>query len=372
MPIYWIIYTTALMALVFQTYQSGSYAIVDGIKLRYPSKWRIYFPILLLLFFVGLRDEVLDTYAYIKSFFEIPSNFDDAVTYAFESGTGLLFYLVQGVFKTFISENHYVWLTFVAGLSLLCLFKQFRKYSPDYTFSYFLLVSSTTFTWLINGMRQFVVACILFGLSDLIVRKEKKSKYIYIFLIVLLYYAHSSCLFLLPLVYLCARGKLLDKWMFIIVVTTVIATLYSDSIMGAAADIMNKEYLIVESKGSNITRLFVSLVPLVLVLPKWKHVKVKASPFMVFSINMSLVGACFFFAATFTSGILVGRMPIYFTLYNYILLPWLIKNFYNQGVVKIACVVFYTFFFYYQMCVAWHELPYVSDILEIYYRNALY
>jgi hypothetical protein len=221
-------------------------------------------------------------------------------------------------------------------------------------------------------MRQFVVACILFGLSDLIIRKEKKSKFIYILLIVFLYYAHSSCLFLLPLVYLCARGKLLDKWMFLIVVATVIATVYSDSIMGVAADVMNKQYLIVEGKGSSIPRFFISLVPLLLVLFRWEKVKAKASPFVIFAINMSLVGACFFFAATFTSGILVGRMPIYFTLYNYILLPWLIKNFYNQGFVKIACVVFYTFFFYYQMCVAWRELPYVSDILGIYYRNALY
>lgn len=357
----------ALVALVFQVNRNRTYQMTDGTRILYPAIWRLYLPILLLLFFVGLRDEVLDTYAYINSFLETPNNFKSAVAYALSFETGQLFYLIQGVFKTFISENHYLWLAFVGGLSLYCLYRQYRKHSPDYTFSFFLLVSSTTFTWLINGTRQFVVVCFLFALSDLIVRKEKRCKFIYLFLIVVLYYAHSSCLFLLPLVYLCSRGKLLDKWMFIIVIATVFATMYSDSILGAASDIMNKQYTMGEGKGSSIPRLLVSLVPLALVLLKWKLVKEKASPFIVFSINMSLVGACFFFAATFTNGILVGRMPIYFTLYDYILLPWLIKNFYNRGIVKIACVVFYTVFFYYQMVIAWHDLPYVSKILGIYY-----
>lgn len=372
MPIYWSIYIISLAALLAPMNQNKYYDLADGSHQILPSRWRLYLPILMLLFFVGLRDEVLDTYAYVNSFFETPNNMQGIIAYAMSSATGYLFYIIQGFFKVVVSENHYMWLSFVGGICLYCLFKQYKKYSPEYVFTFFLFISSTTFTWLINGMRQFLVVCILFALSDWIVNNNKRFKLLYIGLIVALYFVHSSCLFLIPLVYLCSRGKMLDKWMFLVVVGTVIATNYSDSLMGAAADVMNKQYALAEGKGSSIPRFLVSLVPLLLVIYKWKDVKTKSSPFIIYSINMSLVGACFFFASTFTNGILIGRMPIYFTVYNYILLPWLIKNFYNKGVIKSFCVIFYTIFFYYQMVVAWHGLTYVSEILDIYYRNNLY
>lgn len=372
MPVYWSIYIISLLAYLLPSYQNRYYQLYDGTNVRQPAAWCMYLPILTLLFFVGLRDEVLDTHAYIGSFCETPTDIAGITTYALQSPTGRLFYFVQGLFKAFISENYYAWLSFLGGVSLFCLFKQYKKHSPDYLFTFFLFISSTSFTWLINGSRQFVVACILFALSDWIVSKDRKYTIWYLCLILILYYAHSSCLFLLPLVYICSRGGMLNKRMFLLVVATMIATYFSDSIMGGASELMGKEYDINEGRGSSVPRLFVSLVPVALTIFKWSEVKAKATPFMQFAINMSLVGACFFYASTFTNGILIGRMPIYFTLYNYILLPWLIKNFYSQGIVQIVCVVFYTIFFYFQMIIAWHGLTYVSEILNIYYRSHAY
>lgn len=49
--------------------------------------------------------------------------------------------------------------------------------------------------------------------------------------------------------------------------------------------------------------------------------------------------------------ILFGRLPIYVSLYGYVLLPWEIDNLFpqNRQIVKIGCIGAYLIFYYYQM-----------------------
>ena len=61
----------------------------------------------------------------------------------------------------------------------------------------------------------------------------------------------------------------------------------------------------------------------------------------------------------FTSGILVGRLPIFFSLSNYILIPWLIKELFTREsalLLKGGFIAVYTAFFYYQVGVTWHYI----------------
>ena len=79
--------------------------------------------------------------------------------------------------------NHYIWLTFLGAISLLLLFfKTLYKYSIDISLSLYLFVASCTFTWLLNGIRQFLVVCILFGFIDWLI-DGKKIKYIALILV---------------------------------------------------------------------------------------------------------------------------------------------------------------------------------------------
>ena len=67
---------------------------------------------------------------------------------------------------------------------------------------------------------------------------------------------------------------------------------------------------------------------------------------------MSLVGAAFYWLSAFTNGISIGRIPIYFTLFNYILIPWEIKTFFHKDMQKIVFAIFivvYFVFYCYQM-----------------------
>ncbi len=364
MPVYYSMLILSILTLLFggRTYQAQ---YVLGIGYEYKTKPAIvYFTLIYIAFFVSLRDYVLDTYAYISIFNDFPTDFSEIILIV-KGQSASLYFLVQGFFKKFISRNHYVWLASLCVISLFSLFRTYKKYTCDYALTFFLFIASTTFTWLLNGTRQFLVACVLFAFCEWMLR-DKRHKLFYLLLIFILSYVHKSCIFLLPISIICSRGKLLDKWMFLFVVATIIGTMSFESLVGVTTTLMGKEYeTLHEESGSNIIRLFVSLIPVALVTLKLSTVKKTATPLIILSINMSLVGACFYFASTFTSGILVGRMPIYFTVYNFILLPWLLKTCYRSDLLRIGCIVCFCIYFYVQMVVTWHNLPYVSYVLGI-------
>ena len=59
------------------------------------------------------------------------------------------------------------------------------------------------------------------------------------------------------------------------------------------------------------------------------------------------------------SGLLIGRLPIYFSLSIYILIPWLIRELFSREsalVVEGGFLALYSAFFYYQVGVTWHLL----------------
>lgn len=373
MPVYWSIFFLSIIFLLHSSKVTQSLETEDGKIIYYTPKYLYMFSAIYLLFWVSCRDVVLDTYMYKAKFYAMPSTFDLMIKSVMDSTNGYGFELLQGLFKIFIGNNHYLWFGFLGAISLFMIFRTFRKFSIDVSLSYYLFIASTAFTWMVNGTRQFIAVCILFGVCDWLINGDQRHKIYYYLLIIVVSSIHSSALFLLPICFFTSRGKLLDKWMIFIVIATVVLMNYSNYVIDVAMDVMNKDYSdsLKEGRGSSIARLLVSAVPLILVLFKINEVRLKATPDIIFFINMSLVGVCFYFVSTFTNGILIGRMPIYFTLYNYILIPWLLKNVYTDILIKIACVFLYAFYFYYQMHVAWNDLTYVSEILNIYCYNRL-
>lgn len=329
MPVYWSMLIFSIIILFFGQQATRTLYTSNNQAVYNTSRILVFTSALYIAFFICLRDEVLDTYAYIATFKNIPTDWNRILAEASDIHTAKGFYYIQSFFKYFISENHYAWLSFLCLISIGCLFRTYRKYSCDYPLTFFLFIASTTFSWLLNGVRQFVVVCILFAFIDWLLG-DWKQKIKYLVLILFLSMIHSSCIIMIPICVLCSRGKLLDKWMIFMVATTIIGTIFFDRVMGQTMALVGKDYTeaIETGSGSNIFRFFISAVPVILMLFRLKQVKTQTTPVITLAINMSLAGACFFFASTFTNGILIGRMPIYFTIYNFFLLPWLIKNCY--------------------------------------------
>jgi len=117
--------------------------------------------------------------------------------------------------------------------------------------------------------------------------------------------------------------------------------------------------------GSNWLRIPIAAAPAIIALVSRKKIEDTAPKYINICINMSLVSACIYLVAAFTSGIHMGRMPIYFELYGFVSLPWLLDNAFDKETgktVKIVCVVCYLIMYY---LISWGT-PYFSRILEIY------
>ena len=91
-------------------------------------------------------------------------------------------------------------------------------------------------------------------------------------------------------------------------------------------------------------------VPSILSLVGLRYIKEADNPLINLCTNMSIVAVGFYVISMFTSGIFIGRLPIYFSLYSYILLPWEIEHMLDEKSYKIVyalMIIFYLLFYLY-------------------------
>lgn len=108
--------------------------------------------------------------------------------------------------------------------------------------------------------------------------------------------------------------------------------------------------------GTNGLRVLVYSMPTVLSLVGLRYIRAENDPVINLCTNMSIVSTGLYIISMFTSGIFIGRLPIYASLYNYILLPWEIDHMFEDRSKKLVSGIMvgcYLVFCWYQMNVAW-------------------
>ena len=275
--------------------------------------------------------------------------------------------------KKFTSDYN-VWFTIIAVISGICVMIPLYKYSSNFGVSAFLFMASCQFSWMFNGMRQFLVASIIFACTGLVLRR----KFIpYTIIVCLLSTIHTSALILIPM-YFIVTGEPWNKRTMLFVGGIILAILFTSKFTGMLEDVVeNTDYAtsMEEFKetddGTSIMRIAVESVPVIIAFVYRNRIKDKLTPIIKLSINMSLVASGLYVISKIArSGIMLGRLPIYFSMYNLILLPWLIKNIFNKEekrLVYYLMIVLYIAFFYYQMVVTWNGFGYASKILGLNY-----
>lgn len=370
MPVYWSILAVTLIMGILSYGTSQREIIQEGQTIYKTRIGYTIFPIAYIIFFAGFRGRILDTYWYIDTFDVIPTSFAGMTEYAMQQPTRAGYFFILGIFKKFVSQNHYAWLFFLAAISCVCIFRVLYKYSVDMPLTVYLFVANAMFTWLFNGARQFLAASILFAFSDWLIEGKKIR---YIILAVFATFIHSSAIIVIPVCWFLSSKEILGRRMKLFGIITIAGTFLSKSAFSLLSGFgLFAKYSdsLLNGEGSSIPRLIVAWVPIFITILAYRRVKEIAPPSIRLAINMSFIGGCFYVASTFTNGILIGRMPLYFTLYDLYLLPWLIKKGFTKEsgrIVWLACVIFYFAFFYYQMQVAWDSLEYVSEFLHLNY-----
>lgn len=330
----------------------------------------LFFGFVILL--IGLRSGIADTSSYIQSFRIVPNSIFHINLKSVLKDQG--FYIVQVIFKHFLSEDYHIWLLFISIISGISVMVPLYKYSPAFGLSIFMFIASANFTYMLNGIRQFIAVSILFYFSYLIINRKT---FFYIIIAIIMSTIHGSALLLIPAYFY----AILTPWSKKVYITIIIIFFISlflinnptilAKLLGFTQYDSYLNNIVSSGKGSNILRVFIAMIPPLLAFINREKIKKLASPIINISINMSIMNLIIMIISTYTSGLIIGRLSIYFDLYNLLLLPWLLTKVFhksNKALLVTFFFLFYIAFFYYQVDKTF-KLYYMSDVLDLYFFN---
>ncbi len=361
----WVFPWLLFASYIFGNNQSYRMEYVPGIKgavprMRPGTAFIIILPIIL---WAGFRSFwFVDTAAYYSGFLAYPTNLSGTVEYIRGFTKDVGFYVCSAFFKLLI-PNVRAYFIAIAMLQGILLMRLYRKYSSDYIISLFLFVASTDiFSYMFNGIRQFVAVTIIIAGTEYFIEK-RYVKAILIILVASLF--HQSALLFIPFVFI-AQGKAWNKKTVLFLLLVIIAVIFvgnftdflDSSLQGTQYATVVSDYTGTDDDGTNPIRVLVYSVPAIIAFLNRERIREGADTLINFCVNMSIVTAAFYLLSMVTSGIYLGRLPIYFSLYNYILLPWEIHYIFDDNSSKIVTgtmVAAYLLFYIYQL-VAWGYL----------------
>lgn len=367
MSIYWMfLFVCPLLAYIAErSPRITRYA--NGKKIRKPGLIWSFLSIFVIIFFLGLRSGIADTRAYINGFQNMGVNALENIWSSDTKDKG--FVIFTYVVKYFIKDDFHVWLFLTAAISGIAVVKTLHEYSVYFSLSVFVFIASAQFTWMFNGIRQFIAISLLFTFFYLLINK----KYLWFIALVLpIASIHFSTLIVLPFFFL-ALGKPFTFRNAALVALFIMMAYFSDLLLSFSDQVFeNTQYqesstYILATPGSNVLRLIVAIIPVALCYLKRQRVARLNSRVLNFLINMSIYNIGFYMISTSVGGIFMGRMAAYFDIFSLLLYPMIIKQLYfdkERRLIKNSLIVGYLAWFYYQMVVTWNSY-YISDILGI-------
>ena len=356
---WWLLIWSFMFGALSLVFNMERREMVDG--QRY-NRWRPFPSIILvipLVIWSGWRQGFGDTEQYRKTFINLPSELSQITPSMENVRKGYGFRLFEMLFKCYIGDSSIAFFTLIAAIQMICLVYIYRKHSQNYWLSIFFFIASTDYlSWMHNGIRQFLAVTILFLCVPLIAKK----RYILSAIIVLLVsQIHGTALMYLPFVFV-VNGRFRNRRTVLFLVGIVLAVIFVDQVTGFLINALEDTAyegdiaFLKSNDGTNIFRVLFYSVPAIMSWLYRSTIDQANDPLINVCANLSIVTMGFYIFSFFTSGILMGSIPIYFSLSNYILIPWLLERVFDHDSSKLLQVVFiivYSVFFYYQCGPTW-------------------
>lgn len=328
------------------------YNLKQGIQNKIPWMYAIivfgYF-----IFWIGIRNGVGDTTAYMYMFDSVSPDFNTAWSEIDWEGKGPGFEILSVIFKCFISQDPQWWIMTIAIISGVCILIVLHNYSIDYFYSCFLFISMITFVWMMNGIRQFIAVSILFLCCNWIV----KGKFIkFIIAVLLMCTIHTTAILMIPLFFI-ARIKPWSGKIYAFIAAMILLCIFSEPFFNGLDSVLSDTAYsgstaqFADDDGVNPIRVvFYAVIPTMVFLRRDRFVPYyEKFPILPICINMSLITAALYLVGMFTSGLLIGRFPIYSEVYNLILIPFVFKIAFDKEEQQIAkpvyTIILFAFFY---------------------------
>ena len=326
----------------------------------------IIYAILVALVFItisGLRRGIGDTGMYMHSY-RLMVQYPDSTDFSRDAGfTAFSFILSQ------ISSNPQTLIFVVALITNSLNIRMLYKYKSYLELQIYLYMASGYFTVTMNGIRQCFAAALVFICTKFIVNGDFKKYLIFILLISLF---HGSALIMIPIYFIVrqkAWSKNVIKLIFLACIGVIFYDLLSEVLFKALQNTQYGYYSEFQEGGSSVIRTIVNAVPVILAYIKRDELEEKWPESNVF-INMSLINVIF--VAFGMMNWIFNRFCLYFELYNFILLPFIIKNCFKgkeRRLIYFGFLICYFIFFYKEQVIQL-SMDYESDYLNL--KNMFY
>jgi len=310
--------------------------------------WALMLPLIALA--VMRSNHFGDTPAYIDDFWSIPGSMSGKLEYIRSHTKDTGFYAMGALVSIFAGRHFKYFFLLIALVQGYALVKVYRKYSDDYWLAIFVFVATTDYlSWMYNGIRQFFAVAITFMAAESVF-KRKYMKAGLIFLFASLF--HQSALMMIPIMFI-AQGRPWN-WKTMLVILGTIFVMSFTGVFTETLDsvLANTQYRNVVSdwrgiadNGTNPLRVLVYSVPALLSLLCRRKIIKEGGRVIQVACNMSIIAAALYLVSMVTSGVYIGRLPIYCSLYaNGILLPWELRHVYGKAVKMMAVVCYLGFY----------------------------
>ncbi len=308
--------------------------------------------LLLAIFYAGLRQWGNDTSSYIISYLTRITAFPGELTdMEWSLGANPGFKIYQSLIKLVFGNNG-LWLTMVTAIiSTISLFEFYRRYSPIFFFSMYLLITSMFFNFTMAAMKQVIAFSI--GIWILPLAIQKKWSVIAILLFI-------ACSFHPYVLFYAAIPLLIGKMLSWKVKACIVASIFIGSNLMAfmekalvVTETFGDEYQLeywTEGTGVNIFRVPIFLVTPILGLIYQKDIQKIGNVFVQGCINLSVISGCFMILAIFGGANMFGRMAIYWEPFTFIALPGICQSIKSHPWYKVfitglvlAFLIFYIY-----------------------------
>jgi transmembrane protein EpsG len=351
-----IVFTFAFFARYFAT---ATISPNSTILIR-PNKLLVFGVLLSLVLVSGLRVNIGDTGAYKHAY--LMNNFTwDFVKSQKDIGFGIL----QMLLKKYTNDPQILLFTSALITNVLIIFV-FYKYSRLFELSIYVFITSGFFITSMNGLRQCLAAAIVFAATKFLLEGSWKS---YMLVVMLASTIHETALILIP-IYFIVRRKAWTRTTFLLIILAIFIVLgfnqFTEILFAAIKDTQYGHYTDFAEGGANVIRVAVEGAPLLVAYFGRDKLR-EIMPNSDIIVNMALLG--FIFMIISTQNWIFARFAIYFSLYEFILISWIVKLFKdnNQRLVYYAILIFYLIYHYYDSVITLN-IFYRSDFFDAFFQ----
>ena len=152
-----------------------------------------FIPIFVFCLFSAIRYKVgVDSVAYKSYFYEILQHGRLLTDGAAEQG-----FVVLGKFTSYFTDSHYLFFFILAFLQIVFIYYALRKRNYALKYIGVSIILSGFYFSLMNGVRQYIVACAFVAMISLIT--EKKKWWLFVLAVFICSFMHKSAFILLPI-----------------------------------------------------------------------------------------------------------------------------------------------------------------------------